>query len=119
MAHHRHRGGRGPGRGQGKGRGRGRGSRWISTIPETTFFKPIGVESDKQNAVILTFEELEAVRLVDFEGLMQEEAAVQMGVSRKTLWNDLKSARKKIAAALINGWAIKIDGGNYILREYE
>ena len=69
--------------------------------------------------VILTFEELEALKLIDLEGLMQEEAAVQMGVSRKTLWNDLKSARKKIATALIQGWAIRIEGGNYILRENE
>jgi len=68
------------------------------------------------NTMILTLEELEAIRLVDYEGLKQEEAAAQMGVSRKTLWNDLKSGRKKVAEALIRGWAIRIEGGNYIIR---
>ncbi len=68
------------------------------------------------NTVILTLEELEAIRLVDYEGLNQEEAAAQMGVSRKTLWNDLKSGRKKVAEALIHGWAIRITGGSYIIR---
>ena len=93
-----------------------RGSRFISALPETTFFKPVGIDHDEKNTVFLSLEELEAVRLVDLEGLLQEEAAVEMGVSRKTLWNDLKSARKKIVTALINGYAIKIEGGNYILR---
>lgn len=66
--------------------------------------------------IYLTLEELEAIRLVDLEGLDQQEAAFNMGVSRKTLWNDLKSARKKVAMALINGYAIRIEGGSYILR---
>lgn len=66
--------------------------------------------------VVLTLEELEAIRLVDYEGLNQEEAAAQMGVSRKTLWNDLKCGRKKVAKALVHGWAIRIEGGNYIIR---
>ena len=68
------------------------------------------------NTVILTLEELEAIRLVDYEGLNQEEAAAQMGVSRKTLWNDLKSGRRKVAQALVQGWAIRIEGGSYIIR---
>lgn len=68
------------------------------------------------NVVTLRLEELEAVRLVDYEDLQQEEAAARMGVSRKTLWNDLQSARKKIVTALIQGYAISIEGGNYLLR---
>jgi predicted DNA-binding protein (UPF0251 family) len=62
---------------------------------------------------ILKVEELEAIRLVDLEGLHQEEAAKKMGVSRKTLWRDLESARKKVACALTYGNAIEIQGGNY------
>jgi predicted DNA-binding protein (UPF0251 family) len=61
-------------------------------------------------------EELEALRLVDLEDLTQEEAAARMGVSRKTLWNDLQQARKKVVSALVNGQALHIDGGDYILR---
>ena len=117
MEHHGF--GHGRGRGRRHGRGRSRGQRWITSLPEITFFKPVGVEQDKQKVIFLTMEELEAVRLVDLEDMLQEEAAFQMGVSRKTMWNDLKSARKKIAIALIKGWAIKIEGGNYILRDIE
>jgi len=67
----------------------------------------------------LSLEELEAVRLVDLLELEQEEAAFYMGVSRKAFWNDLASARKKIAMALIYGTGILIQGGSYILREAE
>ena len=69
------------------------------------------------HTIILRLEEVEAIRLVDLEGLDQEAAAMEMGVSRKTLWNDLKSARKKVATALVNGYAMRIEGGNYVVRE--
>ncbi len=68
------------------------------------------------DTIILTPEELEAIRLVDLEGLQQGEAALRMGVSRKALWNDLKLARRKVAEALVSGRAIRIEGGTYLLR---
>jgi predicted DNA-binding protein (UPF0251 family) len=104
------------GHGHGRGRGRYRGQRWISAMPTVANFQPAGVPLNEQKTVFLTLEELEALRLVDLEGMYQEEAALEMGVSRKTLWNDLRSARKKVAEALINGWAIRIEGGSYVLR---
>lgn len=61
----------------------------------------------------MTVVELETLRLVDLEGLNQEEAALRMGISRRTLWNDLMSARKKVAHALTSGLAIQIRGGAY------
>ena len=100
----------------GEHRGRCRGQRWVTSVPPISTFNPEGQTSDEQRTVILTLEELEAIRLVDLEGMYQEEAALEMGVSRKTLWNDLKSGRRKIAEALINGWAIRIEGGSYALR---
>jgi predicted DNA-binding protein (UPF0251 family) len=66
--------------------------------------------------ITITIEELEALRLVDLDDLTQEEAALMMGVSRKTLWNDLQRARKKVVHALVNGYTIHIHGGDYILR---
>lgn len=57
---------------------------------------------------ILNEAEIEAIRLADFEGLYQEEAANQMEVSRPTFSRILNSARKKIANALLNGRAIEI-----------
>jgi len=79
-------------------------------------YRPHGVPSEMVGTVILTLEEFEALRLVDGEGLDQEAAAFQMGVSRKTLWIDLKRARKKVATALTRGWVIRIEGGNYQIR---
>ena len=67
-------------------------------------------------AVILTYPELESIRLVDLEGLTQEEAAERMGISRRTFWNDLKSARIKVATALVKGMPIRIEGGEYEVR---
>ncbi len=70
----------------------------------------------KTELVSLSLEELEAVRLVDLLELEQEEAAFYMGISRKAFWNDLTSARKKIAMALVYGMGIRIEGGSYVLR---
>jgi len=56
-------------------------------------------------------DELEAVRLADFEGLYQEDAAERMKVSRQTFGNIIISAHKKIADALIHGKVLKIEGG--------
>ena len=67
--------------------------------------------------VRISIEEMEALRLVDLLGLPHEEAAAMMGVSRKTLWRDLTSARRKLVEALINGWVIQISGGDYVMRE--
>jgi len=67
--------------------------------------------------VKISLEELEAIRLVDLLELQQQEAALYMGISRKALWNDLRSGRKKVASALIYGLGISIEGGSYILRD--
>jgi predicted DNA-binding protein (UPF0251 family) len=47
--------------------------------------------------------EMEAQRLVDLEGLSQEEAAKEMTVSRGTVWRLLQSARRKSAQSLSEG----------------
>jgi len=67
----------------------------------------------------MSLEELEALRLVDLLDLDQEEAAFYMGISRKALWNDLMNARKKVAACLVYGMGLRIDGGSYLLRGEE
>ncbi len=77
-------------------------------MPSTRIFAPLGQPWGRTPVIVLLLSELEAMRLVDIEGLTQEAAAVRMGVSRKTLWNDLKSGRKKVSEALVRGWAIEI-----------
>ena len=64
--------------------------------------------------VSLAMEEFEALRLVDLEGMQQEEAAKMMGVSRRAFWEDIQNARAKVALALTTGKAIEIKGGNYV-----
>ncbi|HPE52067.1 MAG TPA: DUF134 domain-containing protein [Methanothrix soehngenii] len=97
------------------GRGRRRGQRWITEVPETRRFEPEGEKRGEE--VKITLEELEAIRLVDLLDLQQQEAALYMGISRKSFWNDLRSGRKKVASALVYGLGIRIEGGSYLLRE--
>ena len=101
-------------------RGRGRGRRWVSSVPATRIFAPLGQPWGRTPVIVLLLSELEAMRLVDMEGLTQEEAALRMGVSRKTLWNDLKSGRKKVSEALLRGWAIEIvqEEGTALRRDF-
>jgi hypothetical protein len=66
--------------------------------------------------LVVTHEEMEAIRLIDFLGQQQEEAARRMGVSRKALAGDLKSGRRKIADAVLHGKAIRIEGGSFVFR---
>jgi uncharacterized protein len=73
----------------------------------------------KIEAISITLEELETVRLVDLLDLDQEEAAFYMGISRKAFWNDLMNARKKISAALVYGMGLRIEGGSFALRGEE
>ena len=67
---------------------------------------------DALEEVNLTLDELEAIRLADLGGLYQEDAAKKMNVSRQTFGNIINSAHKKIADALLNAKALKIEGGN-------
>ena len=58
--------------------------------------------------ISLTFEEMEAIRLYEFQNLDQKESAEKMETSTSTFQRILNSAYKKIADALINGKAIEI-----------
>lgn len=67
----------------------------------------------------LTIDEREALRLADLEGLSHEDGGRQMGVSRATFGRIIEQARKIVADALINGKAINIEGGNYVISSTE
>ncbi len=81
--------------------------------PSTTYFKPAGISLAHLQDSILTREELEVIRLIDLEQTEQKKAGKKMKISQPTLSRLLTSARKKIADALINAKAIKIQGGNF------
>ncbi len=94
---------------------RPRKCRHISFLPDARYFKPQGIPMRFLEEISLTFEEIEAIRLKDLEGLEQKEAADQMKVSRPTFQRILASARNKIATAILSAKAIRIEGGNYKL----
>ena len=89
--------------------------RRVAFLPKITFFKPAGVPLAQLQEIRISIEEAEAIRLKDLEVLEQEECAQKMNVSRPTFSRILLSARHKIADALLNGKAIRIEGGNYEL----
>jgi len=81
--------------------------------PRANYFKPAGIRTVDLEEIVLALDEYEAIRLVDFEEVGQIKAAQKMKVSQPTLSRILKSARKKMSDAIINGKAIKIKGGEY------
>jgi len=90
--------------------------RLVKGIPEVDYYKPRGIPLMELEEVELKVEELEAMRLVEYENLSHEDAAKKMKVSRRTLARELHSAHKKIADALLNGKAIQIKGGFFKLK---
>ena len=94
----------GMGQGWGRGRGRRRKMRMIGFIPEVRHFYPaLPPLGQPKPPIFMTYEEFETLRLVDYEGLTQEEAGKRMGVSRGTVWRALSSARKKVAQMIVEG----------------
>lgn len=93
--------------------GRPKLCRRVRFSPNVTYFKPQGIPLRQLEEVILPVDEYEAVRLKDLEGLQQEECAKKMNISQPTFHRLILSARKKIADAIVNGKAIKIEGGAY------
>lgn len=91
--------------------------RHIRFDPRVTYFKPRGVRMAQLSEVNLNREELEAIKLCDLEGLGQIESAKKLQISQSTFFRILRSARKKIAQALINGEAIRVKGGKFIMNK--
>ena len=89
--------------------------RRVMCEPGVTYFKPAGVRVSGITDSVLTVDEFESIRLMDHEGLRQVEAAKKMKVSQSTFQMLYESVRKKIADPLVNGKAIRIEGGNYRL----
>jgi predicted DNA-binding protein (UPF0251 family) len=79
---------------------------YIGHDPKAKTFRPH--PDSEHEPVILEPEELEVIRLVDLEGLSQEEAGQRMGISRGTIWRLLQSARKKTTSALTEGRTIQV-----------
>jgi predicted DNA-binding protein (UPF0251 family) len=92
-------------------------ARRVQCNPEAKYFKPRGVPVSELEEVVLLKDELEAIRLADLDEKYQQEAAENMNVSRQTFGNIVRSAHWKIADALVNGKALKIEGGVVVMSE--
>lgn len=85
--------------------------RQVGCQPGSKYFKPRGVPLSDLEEVVLALDEFEAIRLADLEMLYQERAAEKMKVSRQTFGRIIESAHRKVAEALVEGKALKIEGG--------
>ena len=94
---------------------RPRKPRCVREEPAYGFFKPQGIPLRELEVVSLSVEEFEALRLADIEELYQEDAAERMEVSRPTFQRVLREAHRKVATALVEGKALGIEGGDYVL----
>ena len=94
---------------------RPRKCRRVCCLPEIIEFTPV-CGTDKSE-IILSIDEYETIRLIDKEGLSQEECGIRMDVARTTIQQIYTSARRKIAEALVDGHTLKIMGGEYRLCE--
>lgn len=85
--------------------------RCVRGNPDFDYFKPNNLKNLKES--ILTIEEFEALKLKDYENFQEKDAAVKMEISQPTFNRLYNQAKKKLVKAIVEGLAIKIEGGNY------
>ena len=89
--------------------------RKVCCLPENNRFGPLDAPANSENFIHMTVDEYETIRLIDLEGLTQEECAGHMNIARTTVQGIYNEARKKVAESLVNGKALLIKGGEYQL----
>ena len=87
--------------------------RYINCTPCSFYFKPRGIPITDLEEISLSIDELESLCLADYEGHYHENSAQQMRISRATFGRILEGARHKVADALVNGKALKIESKKY------
>jgi len=95
-------------------KGRPKKYRIVRHDPKINQFSPRG-KPGRPDEVSLTMDEFEAIRLADYLGITQKEAAGSMRISQQTFSRILKKARRTIAGALVGGKVIRIQGGYYVI----
>lgn len=96
---------------------RPRRKRCIAGKPVERFYKPQGAKMRDLEMLVLSHDQLEALRLADVEKMEQVEAAELMNISRSTFSRLVSEARGISALALTRGWALKIEGGDFEVSE--
>ncbi len=95
---------------------RPKNNRVVHEPPLFTEFKPIGIPVAELDQVLLSLDEFESLRLADYLGMSQEEAANEMEISRSTFSRLVEQARKKMVSFIFQGKLLTIDGGNVHFR---
>jgi predicted DNA-binding protein (UPF0251 family) len=86
-------------------------TRWVRCSTAQRLFKPRAKATSSKAIIVLSLDEFEAVRLLDYECFSQIQAAKKMRVHRSTVSRIISSARAKIAKALVDINTLKIEGG--------
>jgi len=93
-------------------------SRYVNSAPIVKGLRPFGRLTGKRKSVVLNLDEYEVIRLLDYAHQTQEEAALQMQVSRPTLTRIYERARVKFSTALVEGCTLLIEGGEVMYRSH-
>lgn len=91
----------------------------VCCLPPNTKFGPLGPSLEGLEAIIMSVDEYETIRLIDLEDLTQEQCANQMNVARTTVQGIYDTARKKLAESLVKGKPLFIEGGDYRLCDHD
>ncbi len=89
--------------------------RRVCDLPEHNCFGPLNMHINKDHFVIMSIDEYESIRLIDLEGMTQEECSQRMHVARTTVQRIYSDARKKLAESIVEGKMLRIEGGDYEL----
>lgn len=89
--------------------------RRVCNLPLNNRFGPLNQTIDPELVVEMSVDEYETIRLIDYEGMIQEKCAQQMNVARTTVQRIYDNARKKLADCIVNNKLLVIRGGEYEL----
>ncbi|MFA7106391.1 MAG: DUF134 domain-containing protein [Candidatus Izemoplasmatales bacterium] len=91
--------------------------RLICHDPQYLVYGPKGKRANSTDRITMMVDEFETIRLIDYLGYTQEEAADQMKVARTTVQRIYNDARKKIASSFVDGKIIVLEGGEFTICE--
>ena len=94
---------------------RPRKCRKVCCLPISKVFVPVGCGFHEDEAIVLTVDEYETIRLIDHQKFTQEECGGYMKIARTTVQQIYNHAREKLSIALVEGKPLKIEGGDYKL----
>lgn len=89
--------------------------RKVCCLPNTNRFGPLNGCVSPDDVIQMTVDEYETIRLIDLEGMNQEDCASHMNVARTTVQGIYNEARRKLALSLVEGRVLFIEGGDYHL----